>query len=145
MSLAMTQQEREAFLAADHVAVISVERTARGPLAVPVWYAYEPGGEVRIWAGADSLKVRLIQRAGRFNVCVQQEEQPYKYVSVEGPVIAIDSIDFERDLKPLIYRYLGRPAGDRYIQELGGSDGVAEDIIIRMSPEHWLSEDHSKE
>jgi nitroimidazol reductase NimA-like FMN-containing flavoprotein (pyridoxamine 5'-phosphate oxidase superfamily) len=145
MSLAMTRQEREAFLAADRVAVISIERPGRGPLAVPVWYTYTPGGEVLIWAGADSLKVRLIRKAGRFTLCVQQEEQPYKYVTVEGPVVAIDPIDFERQLKPLVYRYEGRPAGDRYIDELGGKDGVAQDVILRMAPEHWLSEDHSKD
>ena len=45
MDLRMTKAEREVFLAAEHVAVVSVAEEGRGPLAAPVWYAYEPGGE----------------------------------------------------------------------------------------------------
>jgi hypothetical protein len=37
MSLAMTKQEREAFLAEVHVGVISIPEPGRGPLTVPVW------------------------------------------------------------------------------------------------------------
>ena len=36
----MTRAEREAFLAALHVGIISIAETGRGPLAVPIWYAY---------------------------------------------------------------------------------------------------------
>jgi nitroimidazol reductase NimA-like FMN-containing flavoprotein (pyridoxamine 5'-phosphate oxidase superfamily) len=44
MTLTMTKEEREAFLAAVHVAVISVAEDGHGPLMVPIWYSYEPGG-----------------------------------------------------------------------------------------------------
>lgn len=56
MSLTMTKEEREAFLADVHVAVISVAEDGHGPLAVPIWYSYEPGGEVRIITGRTSRK-----------------------------------------------------------------------------------------
>ncbi len=45
MSLAMTRQEREAFLADLHVGIISIDEPGRGPLTAPIWYDYEPGGE----------------------------------------------------------------------------------------------------
>ena len=144
MPLAMTKEEREAFLAEVHIAVISVSEPGRGPLTVPVWYAYEPGGEVRIWTDATSRKAKLLGQANRFSLCVQQEAPPYKYVSVEGPVIAIEPIDLERDLRPLIYRYLGRDDGDQFIERLGGSSAGEGDVLIRMRPERWLSEDNSK-
>jgi len=35
----------ELFLADLHVAVISIPLMDRGPLTVPIWYVYEPGGE----------------------------------------------------------------------------------------------------
>jgi len=53
MSLAMSRQEREAFLAALHVGVISIERPGRGPLTVPIWYGYEPGGDLWIMIESD--------------------------------------------------------------------------------------------
>jgi hypothetical protein len=144
MSLAMTKAEREAFLAEVRVAIISIPEAGRGPLTVPVWYAYEPGGEVRVWTDSKSRKAKLLGQAERFSLCVQQGTQPYKYVSVEGPVVAIQPIDFERELRPLIYRYLGPEAGDQFIEQLGGSSAVEGDILIRMQPERWLSEDYSK-
>ncbi len=47
----MTEEERQDFLAGPHVAVLSVSRDARSPHATPVWYAYEPGGNVTFFTG----------------------------------------------------------------------------------------------
>ena len=52
MSLAMSRVEREQFLAAQRVGIVSVVDPGRGPLTLPIWYAYEPGGEVRFLTGA---------------------------------------------------------------------------------------------
>jgi nitroimidazol reductase NimA-like FMN-containing flavoprotein (pyridoxamine 5'-phosphate oxidase superfamily) len=46
MSLAMSEHERQEFLAGVHVGVISIERADGPPLTVPIWYGYEPGGLV---------------------------------------------------------------------------------------------------
>src|SRR5205809_447653 len=100
MSLTMTKEEREAFLADIHVAVISIAEDGHGPLVVPIWYSYEPGGEVRIVTGRASRKGKLLERAGRFSLCVQTETLPYKYVSVEGPIVAIEAADLDRDKRP---------------------------------------------
>jgi nitroimidazol reductase NimA-like FMN-containing flavoprotein (pyridoxamine 5'-phosphate oxidase superfamily) len=89
--LAMTKQERERFLAEIHVGIIGIPEDGRGPLAVPVWYAYTPAGELRVVTGRTSRKGRLLQRAGRFSLCAQTETPPYRYVSVEGPIIAIEA------------------------------------------------------
>lgn len=144
MATNMTEAEREAFLADVHVCVLSIPEAGRGPLTVPVWYAYEPGGEVRIWTGANARKVKLLRAAERFSVCVQQESPPYKYVSVEGPVVGIDPIDLERDLRPLVYRYMGPDEGDKFLAQLGDTPGDG-DVLIRMRPERWLTEDYSKQ
>src|SRR5512144_2290748 len=114
MSLAMTKGEREAFLADVHVAVISIAEEGRGPLAVPVWYMYEPGGVVRFTTGGGSKKADLLRRAGRMSLCVQTESPPYKYLTVEGP-ITIGTPDFERDLRRVAHRYLGEQMGEAYL------------------------------
>ena len=144
MSLAMTREEREAFLAEVHVSIISISESGRGPLTVPVWYAYDPEEGFHIWTGGNTRKARLLREAGRFSLCVQQETPPYKYVSAEGPVSAMEPIQLERDLRPLVYRYLGPTEGDRFIETLGGDSAGTGDILVRMKPERWLSEDYSK-
>lgn len=142
MSLAMTKQEREAFLAEVHVGVISIPEPGRGPLAVPIWYSYEPGGELRLITGRTSRKGQLLESAGRFSLCVQRETPPYKYVSVEGPIVAIEPSDRERDLRPLARRYLGPERGDQYVAST--ADDTDENVLVRMRPERWLTTDYSK-
>ncbi len=141
MSLTMTKEEREAFLAAVHVGVISVAEDGRGPLTVPIWYSYEPGGEVRVITARASRKGRLLERAGRFSLCAQTETPPYKYVSVEGRIVAIEAADLERDRRPLAHRYLGAAMGDRYVEST--RDDV-ENVLVRMRPERWLTVDYAK-
>ena len=143
MSLAMTRQEREAFLADVHVGIISIPESGRGPLTVPVWYVYEPGGEVRFVTGRSSRKGRLLADGRRLSMCVQTETSPYKYVSIEGPIIAIENAELERDRRPLARRYLGTEMGDQYIEDTRSEH--ADNVLIRVRPERWLTVDYAKE
>ncbi len=141
MSLTMTKEEREAFLADVHVGIISVAEDGHGPLTVPIWYSYERGGEVRVITARASRKGKLLERAGRFSLCAQTETQPYKYVSVEGPIVAIEAAGLERDRRPLARRYLGSELGDRYIESTGDLVG---NVLVRMRPERWFTVDYAK-
>ena len=104
----MSEDERQAFLAGVHIGVISIEREDGPPLAVPIWYGYEPGGNVWVTTGTDSLKSKLLNRAQRFSLCVQTEEAPfYSYVSVDGPVVSVEPTDEDGVGRPMAHRYFG--------------------------------------
>jgi PPOX class probable F420-dependent enzyme len=137
----MTEGEREAFLADLHVGVLGVERPDGPPLVVPVWYSYEPGGEVVVLTSAASVKGRLAAAAGRGSLCAQREDLPYKYVSVEGP-IEIDQLgaDAHAVTEPMAIRYLGEEMGRAYSASSAGAD----DIRLRLRPERWFSVDYGK-
>jgi len=146
MSLAMTVEERQAFLAQVHVAVVAVAgEDGRAPLAVPVWYDYRPGGEVSLITERDSRKTTLIRRAGRITLCVQGTELPYQYASAEGPIIAIEDTVTIEQRWAIASRYLGPegPEGaDAYIES---TPGATERMVrILMHPEHWLTRDYTK-
>lgn len=136
----MTSEEREAFLAELHVGVIAVERPDRAPLAVPIWYGYEPGGEVIVWTDTGSVKEKLIRAAGRFSLTAQVEQVPYRYVTVEGDVTGIEPATIEA-ARPIAVRYLGEAEGTAYAEQNIRSGS----ILIRMWPQRWLSTDYSKE
>jgi PPOX class probable F420-dependent enzyme len=138
----MTESERQEFLADLHVGVLGIERPDGPPLVVPVWYSYEPGGDVEVLTSASSLKGRLASAAGRASLCAQQEELPYKYVSVEGPleVIALDADASRAAIEPMAIRYLGEELGLGYASSSVGPD----DILIRLRPERWFSVDYAK-
>lgn len=141
-ALAMTKAEREEFLAGLHVGILGIERPDGPPLTVPIWYAYEPGGELWFLTSLDSLKGRLLQRSMRFSLCAQNESLPYKYVSVEGTA-TISAADKELHSRPMARRYLGERGGDRYVDAGGGeSDGAS--VRVSTVPERWFTLDYSK-
>jgi nitroimidazol reductase NimA-like FMN-containing flavoprotein (pyridoxamine 5'-phosphate oxidase superfamily) len=142
MSLAMTVEEREAYLADLHVGVVSVAgEDGRAPLAVPIWYRYEPGGLLSFITGETGRKTRALRETGRCTFCVQTEAPPYKYVTVEGPVVAIEAVD-EEERRLIARRYLGVEGGDAYIAATAGE--VRGSVTVRMRPQHWLSADYAK-
>ncbi len=145
MSLAMTRAEREKFLADLHVGIISIHEEGRGPLTVPIWYDYEPGGELWIVTDRTSRKGRLLEKAQRFSLCAQTETPPYKYVSVEGPIVRMEPSDLERDTRPMAHRYLGADLGDQYVAATADERSAGGSVVVRMRPERWLTVDYAKQ
>jgi nitroimidazol reductase NimA-like FMN-containing flavoprotein (pyridoxamine 5'-phosphate oxidase superfamily) len=137
----MTEDERQAFLAGVHIGMISIERQDGPPLTVPIWYGYEPGGNIWVTTGTDSLKSKLLHKAQRFSLCVQTEEAPfYSYVSVDGPVVSVEPTDEEGVLRPMAHRYFGAELGDLYVESIKGGSS----LTWTMRPERWWSVDYSK-
>src|SRR5260221_6792244 len=94
MWVLMNTAEREEFLAGVHVGVLSAAAGRwGGTRAVPVWYSYRPGGLLTVLTGRRSRKAAAIRAAGRFSLCVQDDSPPYRYVSVEGPVVGEEELD----------------------------------------------------
>ena len=141
MSMAMTHEERDTFLADLHVGIIAIEQDDRPPLCVPIWYGYSADVGVWIITGANSVKGQAIQKAGRFSLVAQTETPPvYQYVSVEGPVIETRAADLEGDLRPMAHRYFGAELGDAYVSN-GGDE---ESLVFVMQPDRWRTVDYRK-
>jgi PPOX class probable F420-dependent enzyme len=142
MWVAMSAAEREEFLAGAHIGVLSADVGRPGQtLAVPVWYSYQPGGLLTVLTRRRSRKAAAIRAAGRFGLCVHDDSPPYRYVSVEGPVVGEEELDPAERLA-MARRYLGTAGGDRYIAD--NPDPGRENVAFRMHPEHWLSQDQGK-
>jgi PPOX class probable F420-dependent enzyme len=140
MSFTMTKDEREAFLADLHVGVLGINADGRAPVVMPIWYSYEPGAEIVFITNKGAKKVGLLKKAGRFSLCVQDEQSPYSFVSVEGAVISIEKAKHQRDLTPLAQRYLGVEKGNQYVSDTQGDS----EVLVRMRPERWFSADYGK-
>ena len=138
----MSAAEREEFLAGVRVGVLSAAMGAAGQtLAVPVWYSYQSGGLPTVLTGRRSRNAAVIRAAGRFGVCVQGDSPPYRYVSVEGPVLREEELDPAERLA-MACRYLGSAGGSRYVAD--NPDPGQENVAFRKRPEHWLSQDQGK-
>ena len=133
----MKKAQREAFLAGLHVGVVAIARHGAAPLAAPVWYTYEPGGDVVFVFESASEKVKLFEAEGQASLCVQNEGMPYQYVTVEGPAVVCDTDDDVQ--RSLAHRYLGPEIGDLYLGAI--TDTVSR--VARLTPTRWRTVDYT--
>jgi uncharacterized protein len=142
----LTEQEREAFLADLHVATLSVASdSARPPLTVPIWYHYQPGGNVTFFTrlqGGKTRKVRLIEKTGVLSLSVQKETAPYKFVTIEGTVTKTDHSPTVEQLLAIVGRYLPPEMAQGYVQsEIDGTAEANDLVLYTIRPDRWISFD----
>ena len=134
----MTKDERDRFLRDQHVAIVAIDEPGRGPLALPIWYLVDDGGDVLLSMGATTLKGRLIAAAGRLTLTVQTEVAPYRYVSIEGPATIGPP---SHDPLELASRYLGAELGQWYVDN---NPTTPDTVTVTVHPEHWRTFDFAK-
>ncbi|WP_157244766.1 pyridoxamine 5'-phosphate oxidase family protein [Nonomuraea typhae] len=135
--MALSVADREAFLAGPHIGAVAVDAgEGRAPLNVPIWYDYAPGGLVSFLTDGDSVKAKLIGKAGRVSMLAQRIHPTYRYVSVEGPVVAKNPTTVE-EMTGIAARYMADDAVSGYV----GQSNLAVLVTFHMRPEHWLSAD----
>jgi PPOX class probable F420-dependent enzyme len=133
----LSEAERQEFLAARHVAVLSVAADGRPPASVPIWYDYTPDGNIRVNTGSASRKARLIERAGAVTLVVQHEEPPYQYVVVEGTVVDTTRPAPADVQEAIAIRYLGEEGGRAFVRSMEGVD----EVLFTIRPDRWLTAD----
>ncbi len=134
----MTRAEREAFLADLHVGVLAIPGDG-APLTAPIWYDYEPGGDIWVLTGPESRKGRLLKKGLPVTLVAQREDLPYAYVSVEGTVTEI-APQGEGDTLHMATRYLGEALGRDYAQ----ANAAGESVRVTIRPDRWLTVDYGK-
>ena len=135
----LSVHDRELFLAEPHIAALSVSAgPGRGPLAVPIWYQYEPGGEAWVLTEATSRKARLIEAAGCFTLMVERTTPTVRYVSVEGPVTRTIP-ETDELLLEITERYLPPEKVPAYLALVKAE--FDKQVVIYLRPQRWLTAD----
>src|ERR671910_1515847 len=148
MARQMTESERQEFLAEPRIGVLSVPGGGDNPPhTTPVWYAYEPGGDVTFFTGTQgrqSRKAELVRKAGVLSLTVQREEFPYGYVTIEGTVVGEDRPPSAEQAFAVASRYIPEEAAQGLVRaEIGHPTG--EFVLFTVRPDRWLTFDFSDE
>ena len=143
----MTEQERQAFLAEPHVGVLSVASgdDNRPPLSVPIWYGYQPGGNITFFTGTFGRKARkteLIKQSGSVSFCVQLGAFPYKYITVEGPVVQTGQPPSIEQVLAIARRYLPEDQVQGFAEAVLENSGP-DFVHFTIRPDRWLTADFS--
>jgi nitroimidazol reductase NimA-like FMN-containing flavoprotein (pyridoxamine 5'-phosphate oxidase superfamily) len=140
----LTTDEREQFLAAPQVAVVSVAADGdRPPLAVPIFYHYAPGGDLSFFTGTQGRRARktgLIRRAGVVTMSVQKHDPPWKFVTVECRVVGDDQPPKHEQMLRIVERYLPPDAARAMVDgELAHPESQL--VVFTLRPTRWITFD----
>jgi nitroimidazol reductase NimA-like FMN-containing flavoprotein (pyridoxamine 5'-phosphate oxidase superfamily) len=135
----LTEMEQQQFLAGKHIAVLSIPSDdERPPLAFPIWYGYRPGGEITYYThrtNPPSRKLRLLHEGTPVSLCVQREELPYQYVTVEGTVVAVNDAPTAEQMLSIVRRYLPEEAARGYLS--GEIESGVALVHFSIRPGRW--------
>ncbi len=114
----MSPQEVEKYLQLPHVAVLSVSREGRGPIAAPVWYDYV-NGSIRLITSRNSIHGKAMERLGWATLTVRSEvygdqHTIEQYANVEGPISFVDG-DLRATATAIRSRYYTGPNAETWI------------------------------
>ena len=140
--------ESAEFLAQPHIGVLSVASGGdRPPLTVPVWYAYEPGGNLTFFTGTQGRRARktqLLEQAGRLSFCVQRPEHPYRYVTAECTLVGVERRPAFDDVLAITSRYLPDDVARGFAEAETGAPSETF-VLFSARPDRWLSFDFGED
>lgn len=129
----MSRDEWLAFLRAPvRPALLATTRADGRPHLVPVWYDLDEDGALWFNCGADTVKGRNMARDGRLALCVQDDQPPFSFVSINGTAELIDDLEQVRSWAARLgARYMGADRADEY----GARNGLPGELVVRVIPD----------
>jgi PPOX class probable F420-dependent enzyme len=119
-------------------AVLATVRADGRAHAAPVWIDLDDDGTVVFTTHVDSVKGRNLARTGRATLVVDDDQPPFSFVVLEGPVEIVDD-----DPTALLHwstriggRYMGPELADAY----GRRNAAPGELIVRLRPERSFGE-----
>ncbi len=101
------------------------------PHVAPVWFVLD-GGDVVFNTGSGTGKGRALAREGRASLVVDDQEPPFSFVKVDGPVMLSDDLP---EVRRFATRIGGRYMGEDRAEEFGIRNGVPGELLVRLHVE----------
>ena len=128
----MTPEQMAEFLEGPLVAVFVTLRANGGPHAIPVWYEHRDGAFI-VFTSSTFQRVKNLQRDSRAAITISTHDEPYMYVSAEGPVSITSEGVAETGLS-IARRYMGENA-QQFLDDVFDEHSV----LLRLTPERILT------
>jgi PPOX class probable F420-dependent enzyme len=131
MATDMSDQERRTFLSTGtRTAKLAVSRKNGAPHVVPIWFVLD-GDDVIFTTSEKTVKGKAILRDPRVALCVDDDNPPFSFVSIEGT--AAISRDPE-ELLAWATKLGGRYMGEDQAEQFGRRNAVPEEMLLRVTP-----------
>ena len=128
----VTSEQIAEFLQKPLVAVFVTLRANGSPHAIPIWYEFVDGAFL-VFTSSRFQRVKNLERDVRAAITISTHDEPYMYVSAEGPVaITTEGVD-ETGLS-IARRYIGERA-EQFLENVLDENSV----VLRLMPERILT------
>lgn len=119
---------KDFILAEPRPAIGAVTLSDGRPHATPIWIDVD-GSELVFTTWHEGVKAKVLARDPRMSICVQDDQPPFAFVTIQGEARVID--DFEQ-LKVWAARIGGRYMGADRAEEYGRKNGVPGELLVRV-------------
>ena len=127
----MSDEERRAYLGAGtRTAKLAVTRLSGAPHVAPIWFVLD-GDDVVFTTGADTVKGKALLRDGRVALCVDDEQPPFSFVTIEGTTRIGTDVD---EMLPWATRLGARYMGAERAEQFGRRNAVPGELLVRVVP-----------
>ncbi len=121
-------QWRDFVMTGSRAGKLAVSRPDGRPHVTPIWFVLD-GDDVVLTTESSSVKGKALRRDPRAALCVDDQEPPYSFVTIEGlATLSGDLDELRRWATTIGARYMG---ADR-AEEFGARNGVAGELLVRL-------------
>ena len=135
----MSEQEMQAFLEEPHFGLLITLQRDGSPQAAPIWFEYRDGCFL-VWTSQSTRRFKNIVADPRVVLSISAEDEPYRYVTVEG-TITVSDVDVKAIAMSLATRYKGLDQGTAFVKE-HYKEGAS--VVLVLNPSKllaWKSDD----
>jgi len=134
----MSEEELRAFLLSSpaHVGNLATVRADGRPHVAPIWFDVLDDGTIEFNTGAETVKGANLLRSGRAALAVNDEQPPFAFAVLEGPVEILTDPEL---LVASAARIGGRYMGAERAEEFGRRNGVEGELVVRLRPDKVVS------
>jgi hypothetical protein len=104
----------------------------------PIWFVLDDEGRIVFTTGGGTLKANAMRRTGRAALCVDDEREPFAFVSLEGTVELSEDLD---EMLVWATRIAARYMGDERAEAFGRRNAVEGELLARLTREHVVGAD----
>jgi PPOX class probable F420-dependent enzyme len=129
------EEWREFVVERPRTAKAAVVRRDGSPSVTPVWIAVD-GETIVFTTHESSLKGRALRRDPHIALCVDDEQPPFAFVAIDGTAELSEELGELRRWATIIGgRYMGADRAEEY----GARNGVAGELLVRVTPTRVLA------
>ncbi|MET9446722.1 PPOX class F420-dependent oxidoreductase [Streptomyces cinerochromogenes] len=136
MAEKMTDEEWRAFVSdGTRTGKLCTVRTDGSPHVAPIWFLLD-GDDLVFTTGKETVKGRNLARDGRVALCVDDDRPPFHFTVLNGRARLSEDL---ADLRLWATRIAARYMGEDRAEEYGARNGVAGELLVRVTVDHVLA------